>query len=97
MMRIAWSRNRAFSCGRLQNRLQIRKRVRLGGGFVRAPAQNAWKTQSDAGLVSTGGGNAFVRELEHLRRLDRAHRAEFFHGMRTDPTIELFDFRIAQT
>src|SRR6187551_2484002 len=47
--------------------------------------------------MPTGTGDPFEAELEHLHRLDGAHRAESFGGMSADPAVQFVNLDIGQS
>src|SRR5690606_31996279 len=64
--------------------------------LVLPPAGDARKAQRDAGLVPRGRLDTFEGDFQHLLGLERAHRAEFFHGIAPDPVIQLLDLLVGQ-
>jgi hypothetical protein len=85
-----------YAAVRSQDRLKVLQRVGFCRWLVQTPPQNAREAHRDAGFVAVRSGDAFVRELENLRRLNLTHRAELLHRVRSDPAIKLCDLFVAE-
>src|SRR5690606_11592225 len=77
-----------------RQRLERLEPVGLGGRLVAPPAQDAREAHRHARFVALRQADALEAQLEHLHRIDRAHRAETLARMGAQPAVQLQDLLV---